>query len=225
MENWAFPYQRNLISNKIEVVSQFEKLLRLKKFVEDLDVDPRFFVIHRDPIEGIVSLFVTAQNRIEKIYGPKYLNFNNFLSKYENEDKDYKNLKLFFDVYNIEKIKKIFHNSKLEIFNFNDIKKNPKKFINDFYNYLNLPIDYSLLEKITTKTGVTPLKKGKYFVKTPNFLFALVKKMIPKYFKDKLSFFESFHLLKKLLIKDYLITKEDVEKLTEILNEKNKNKN
>ena len=44
--------------------------------------------------------------------------------------------------------------------------------------------------------------------------------MIPKYFKDKLSFFESFHLLKKLLIKDYLITKEDVEKLTEILNEK-----
>jgi len=60
MENWAFPYQRNLISNKIEVVSQFEKLLRLKKFVEDLDVDPRFFVIHRDPIEGIVSLFVTS---------------------------------------------------------------------------------------------------------------------------------------------------------------------
>ena len=42
MENWAFPYQRNLISNKIEITSQFEKLTRLKKFIEELDIDYHF---------------------------------------------------------------------------------------------------------------------------------------------------------------------------------------
>ena len=83
MENWATPYQRNLISNKIEIVSQFEKLARLKKFVEDLDVNFNFFVIHRKPVEGIISHFVTVQNRIERIFGAKYLDFNEFLLKYE----------------------------------------------------------------------------------------------------------------------------------------------
>ena len=39
MENWAFPYQKNVKNNKIEIVSQFEKLKRLKKFSEDLPAE------------------------------------------------------------------------------------------------------------------------------------------------------------------------------------------
>ena len=93
--------------------------------------------------------FLSCKNRIEKNYGPKYLNFNNFLSKYE-KTKRLQKFKIILDVYNIEKIKKFFI-IKLEIFNFNDIKKNPKKFINDFYNYLNL-LSLFIIEKITTKT-------------------------------------------------------------------------
>ncbi len=217
MENWATPYQRNLISNKIEIVSQFEKLARLKKFVEDLDVNFNFFVIHRKPVEGIISHFVTVQNRIERIFGAKYLDFNEFLLKYEKRDKDFDNLKLFFDVYNIKKIKEIFQNSNLKIFDFNDIKNSPEKFINDFYNYLGMPVDYSLLTNITTKTGITPLIKGNYFVKTPNFLFVIIKKLIPKFIKNRLKFLGSFKIFGKLFIKNYIITKEDVKKLTKIL--------
>ncbi len=217
MENWAFPYQRNLISDKIEIVSQFEKLARLKKFVEDLDVNFNFFVIHRKPVEGIISLFVTAQNRIEKIFGAKYLDFNEFLLKYEKHDKDFNNLKLFLDVYNIKKIREIFQNNNLKIFEYNDIKNSPEKFINDFYNYLGMPVDYSLLKNIKTKTGITPLRKGNYFVKTPNFLFTIIKKLMPKFIKNRLIFLSSLKIFGKLFIKDYIITKEDIKKLTKIL--------
>lgn len=217
MENWAFPYQRNLISNKIEITSQFEKLARLKKFIEELDIDYHFFVIHRKQVEGIVSLFVTSQNRIEKVFGPKYLSFNEFLSKYESKDKDYNNLKLFFDVYNIEKIKEIFQDDKLKIFDYFDIKNNPKKFITEFYNYLGLKIDHLLLKNIIRKTGITPLRQGNYFVKTPNSLFKLIKNLMPKFLKKKLAFFGSLKIFNKLFIKDYVITNEDVKKLTLIL--------
>tara|TARA_B100000029_G_C17604144_1_gene966838 strand:- start:5640 stop:6581 length:942 start_codon:yes stop_codon:yes gene_type:complete len=226
MENWAFPYQRNVQNNKIEIVSQFEKLARLKKFVEDLDVEFSFFVIHRNPVDGIVSLFVTAQNRIEKIFGPEYLQFKKFLLKYENNDNDYKNIKLLFDVYNIKKIKEVFYNTNLKIFDYNDIKNYPDKFINNFYNYLELKTDYSLLKNIKTKTGVSPLKKGNYFVKTPSYLFVLLKKLIPKYLKDKIKFLFSFSILKKVLLRDNVITEEDIKKLTKLLiKENNLNKN
>ena len=67
MENWAFPYQKNVKNNKIEIVSQFEKLKKIKKFSEDLPAEV-VFVVHRNPTDAIVSLFVTAQNRIEKIF-------------------------------------------------------------------------------------------------------------------------------------------------------------
>ena len=226
MENWAFPYQKNVQSNKIEIVSQFEKLARLKKFVENLDVEFSFFVIHRNPVDGIISIFVTAQNRIEKIFGPKYLRFKKFLLKYENKDNDYKNIKLLFDVYNIKKIKEVFYNTNLKIFDYDDIKNNPQKFINNFYSYLELKTDYSLLKNIKTKTGVSPLKKGNYFVKTPIYLFVLLKKLMPKYLKDKIKFLLSFSILKKVLLRDNVITKEDIKKLTKLLiKENNLNKN
>ena len=121
------------------------------------------------------------------------------------------------DVYNIKKIIEIFQNNNLKIFDYNDIKNSPEKFINDFYNYLGMPVDYSLLKNIKTKTGITPLRKGNYFVKTPNFLFTIIKKLMPKFIKSRLNFLSSFKIFGKLFIKDYIITKEDIKKLTKIL--------
>ncbi len=222
MENWAFPFQRNVQNNKIEIVSQFEKLTRLRDFVIGLDVDFSFFVIHRNPVDGIISLFVTAQNRIEKIFGSEYLGFKNFLLKYEKKDNDYKNIELFFDVYNLRKIKEIFSNTDLKIFDYEDIKNNPKKFLNHFLNYLNLSYDDSLLKNIQTKTSVSPLKKGNYFVNSPNSILLLLKKLIPKFIKNRVKFLFSFSFLNKLFLKDNFITKQDTEKLNQILIKENK---
>jgi hypothetical protein len=219
MENWAFPYQKNVKTNKIEIVSQFEKLKRLRKFTENLHAECSFYVVHRKPTEGIVSLFVTAQNRIEKIFGHKYLNFKEFLLKYENKDKDFENMKLFFDVYNINRIKEIFSESELKIFHYNDIKNNPEKFMVNFFEYLNLKKDYSLLKNITTKTGVTPLKDKNYFVKTPNTLFILLKKLLPEFIKEKIKFFISLTSFKSILLNDYEISKEEIEKLRYLIND------
>ena len=78
MENWAFPYQKNVKNNKIEIVSQFEKLKRLKKFSEDLPAECSFiWYIGTLPMRSFRCLL--QQNRIEKIFGHKYLNFKEFL--------------------------------------------------------------------------------------------------------------------------------------------------
>ena len=217
MENWAFPYQKNTQTNKIEIVSQFEKLLRLKKFAKSLDVDYSFFLVHRDPAEAIISLFITAQNRIERVFGAEFLELKKLLHKYENKDEDYENIKLFFDVYNIKKLKEIFFGSELKIFKYNDIKIDPKKFIDDFYKYLRLETDFSLLKNVIKKTGVTPTKNGNFFIKKPNFLFLLFKKLIPQFILNKIKPLQSFPFLKKLLVKDQIITQEEIRKLKKIL--------
>ena len=219
MENWAFPYQKNVKNNKIEIVSQFEKLKRLKKFSEDLPAECSFYMVHRNPTDAIVSLFVTAQNRIEKIFGHKYLNFKEFLLKYESKDKDFENMKLFFDVYNINRIKEIFSSSQLKIFHYDDIKNNPEKFMIDFYEYLNVKKDYSLLKNITTRYGVTPLKNKNYFVKTPNTLFILLKKFLPEFLKEKIKFFISLTAFKSILLNDYEISNEEIKKLKRLIND------
>lgn len=217
MENWAFPYQRNNQTNKIETVSQFEKFDRLNKFSKDIEADFNFFIIHRKPIDGIVSLFMTAQNRIEKIYGHEYLEFKKFLDKYEKKDNDYKKIKLFFDVYNLDKIKKAFFSSKLKIFKYEDINTNPKKFIEDFFKYLEIDTDLSLIENITRKTGVSPRKNGLYFVKKPNLLFILLKKLIPQLIKKRFEFLISFPFLNKILTNEVSISEEDKIRLKKLL--------
>ena len=49
---------------------------------------------------------------------------------------------------------------------------------------------------------------------------------MPKYLKDKIKFSLSFSILKKVLLRDNVITKEDIRKLTKLLiKENNLNKN
>ena len=221
MENWAFPYQRNNQTNEVEFVSQFEKLERLNNFSKEIEADFNFFLIHRKPVDGIVSLFMTAQNRIEKIYGYKCLEFKKFLDKYENKDNDYEKIKLFFDVYNLDKIKKAFFGSKLKIFEYEDIKTNPKKFIENFFKYLDMETDLSLVDNITRKTGVSPRRNGLYFVKKPNLLFIFLKKLIPQFIKKRFGFLISFSFLNKILTNEVSITEEDKIRLKKLLvNEK-----
>ena len=104
-ENWVIPYQKNNKTDKIEIVSQFEKLKKLRKFMNDINISYKFFIIDRDKSTLIKSLFATLQERITKLFGYKNLEFKNFIDKFKQEDNDYENIKLFFDIINERRIK------------------------------------------------------------------------------------------------------------------------
>ena len=129
-----------------------------------------------------------------------------------------------------KKIKEILPNKYLILRISNIIGKINKKtasrkvsitFIDNFYNYLDLEIDYSLLKSIEKKTGTSPLKEGNYFVKTPTNFLSLLKKFVPNYLKEKIKFLLTISLFKKILLRENVISKEDKEKLTELLIEEN----
>jgi hypothetical protein len=181
-ENWVIPYQKNNKTDKIEIVSQFEKLKRLRKFMNDINISYKIFIIDRDKSTLIKSLFATLQERIAKLFGHKNLEFKNFIDKFNQKDNDYENIKLFFDIINLKKIEKTLQ-KKIKIFNYNLIKNNPEKFLIHLSTFMNIKIDISLADKLRIKTRVSESKNGNYIVKKPNFLFKLIRLITPKKIK------------------------------------------
>ena len=80
-ENWTVPYEKNNVTKNIEIVSQFEKLDRVNKFFNDLNLDYKYFLIVRDKVVSTKSLFVELNERIDKLFGSECLDFNYFVSK------------------------------------------------------------------------------------------------------------------------------------------------
>ena len=181
-ENWVIPYQKNNKTDKIEIISQFEKLKRLRKFMNDINISYKFFIIDRDKSTLIKSLFATLQERITKLFGYKNLEFKNFIYKFKQKDNDYENIKLFFDIINFKKIEKTLQ-KRIKIFNYNLIKNDPEKFLIHLGTFMNVKIDISLADKLRIKTRVSESKNGNYIVKKPNFLFKLIKLITPKKIK------------------------------------------
>ena len=94
-----------MTTKNVEIVPQFEKLDRVNKFFNDLNLDYKYFLIVRDKVTATKSLFVTESEYIDKLFGSECLDFNYFVSKFLNKDSDYEKMKLFFEVYNLKKIK------------------------------------------------------------------------------------------------------------------------
>ena len=86
-ENWSLPYQKNSISGKDEIVSQWKKLHRLNKFILSLNIDFKYFLIFRELKDAIPSLYSTVQHRIVDLFGYDYADFNILLKSVLNEDK------------------------------------------------------------------------------------------------------------------------------------------
>ena len=70
-------------------------LKNLNKFFKDLNLDYKYFIVVRNRIDLTKSLFVTLQERIEKLFGSECLDFNYFVSKFLKKDSDYEKMKLF----------------------------------------------------------------------------------------------------------------------------------
>ena len=197
-EGWAIPYQENNVTKNIEIVSQFEKLDRVNKFFNDLNLDYKYFLIVRDKVVSTKSLFVTLHERIEKLFGSECLDFNYFISKFLNKDSDYEKIKLFFEVYNVKKIKQIISGRDLTLFEYDEIKDNPKKFIKDFSSYLGIKINENLAKNLLIKTRITKKEYGSYILHQPKKSFKIIKKMIPDFLKKKIISLKIYKTLKML---------------------------
>ena len=77
-ENWIVPYQRNKLTNKIEIVDQEVKLKNLLFILDKINISYKFFFIQRDLKNSIQSLFVTLNERIRLLFGEKFLSFDFF---------------------------------------------------------------------------------------------------------------------------------------------------
>ena len=207
-ENWVVPYQRNKLTNKIEIVDQEVKLKNLLFILKKIDIPYKFFFIQRDLKNSIRSLFVTLQDRIRLLFGEKFLLFDLFLDHIDKKKSGYKDLLLLLDTYNLKKITKIISKNKIQLFNYDDLLNNKEKFINDLSNYLEIEINDDLINKLSIFTRITPKnKKGGYQFKTKNKIFDLLKFVIPNFLINKLKFLLEIKFIKFFLFKNVQVKK------------------
>ena len=202
-ENWIVAYQRNNLTNKMEIVDQEVKLKNLIFILDKINIPYKFFFIHRDLKTSIRSLFVTLHDRIRLLFGEKFLSFDYFLDHINKKKSDYKDLLLLFDTYNLRKITKIIPKDKIQLFNYENILNNKEKFIYDLSNYLEININNNLINKLSIYTRITQKnKENVYQFQTKNKLFDLLKTLMPKFLINKFKFFLEIKFIKFFLFKN-----------------------
>ena len=207
-ESWVVPYHKDIKTNKGYIVPQHEKLKRLKQFMQDLNAEPIYFIIKRNYIESLKSLFITLNEKICKIFGDDCGNFETFVKKYLNKDKDYEQIKLFFYVYDLKFLKGVF-SGKLHIFDYDDIVNDKDKFLKDLSNMFNFKIDRSLVSNLNIITRKTKVQDSEYYIIHEYEILKFFKKIIPYSFHNKLT---SIKLIKKITS---LLRKKNNSKLSQ----------
>ena len=179
-ENWLLPYQKNTLKKKHEIISQWLKLKRLKKIMDNLNYEKKYFLIKRNPLEALPSLFVEIRTRIIDIFGIKYGDLNYFLNKSAENNYKNENLNLFFNVYNINMIKEVLNTEDVKIFDYSILNTNTEDFLKEISEFLEIEFNRNFSNLIKTKTRVTK-KEGKNYLinKKYEFLYYL-KKIIPE---------------------------------------------
>jgi len=224
-ENWLVAYQRNNLTNKMEIVDQEVKLKNLIFILDKINIPYKFFFIQRDLKTSIRSLFVTLQDRIRLLFGEKFLSFDYFLDHINKKKSDYKDLLLLFDTYNLRKITKIIPKDKIQLFNYENILNNKEKFIYDLSNYLEIKINNNLINKLSIYTRITQKdKENVYQFQTKNKLFDLLKTLMPKFLINKFKFllkikFINFFLFKNIKVKETGMSAGRGDILEKIINE------
>ena len=213
-ENWMVPYQKNSTSEEYEVITQWRKLDRLNKFMRSLNIEIKYFLIYRNPLEAIPSLFVTIRHRITSIFGRKYGDFNFFTKKILKQDHKFNEIKLLFDIYNVPKIKEILSPDPVKIIDYKLIKENPKEFLNEICDFFNIEVNTSLVNNITVKERVSEKDGKNYLIGDKPEFYYLIKKIIPKFLikilkrnKILINFLKKFNIGKKMEVDENLLVK------------------
>ena len=71
-ENWVVPYQKNNFNDKMEIISQSDKLTNLLFILKKIGITYKFFFIQRDLKTSIASLFVELNERIQILFGKRF---------------------------------------------------------------------------------------------------------------------------------------------------------
>ncbi len=214
-ENWNIPYQRNHKTNKIEIVPQRIKHEKLLNFLNKLKIDYKIFFIQRNLEESIPSLFATMSDRINSLFGEQFLDINYFLDCIEKKKNGYEKLLLLLNVYNLKEIHKTFPKNKITIFQYDDLKNDKKKFLNDFSNYLQVPINQNNIHKLDIKTRISKKNKENYYFKKKNILFIMFKIFVPKFLLNKIKYLFKYKLINYLFFKKIVVNhkKEVLKKI------------
>ena len=132
-------------------------------------------------------------------------------------------MKLFFEVYNLKKIKQIISGRDLTLFEYDKIKNNPNEFIKDFGSYLGIKLDENLVKNISIKFRVSEKEQGSYITYQPKKSFKIIKKLIPDFLKKKIISLKIYKTLKMLFFNKIKVElSEGDEKLRKILYEMEK---
>ena len=213
-EAWTIPYQKNHLSGKNEIISQWKKLDRLNKLMKGLDIEIKYFLIYRNPVEAIPSLYATIHHMITDIYGRKYGNFNFLLKKILKQDHKFNEIKLFFDVYNLPKIKEILSPNPVKIIDYKLIGENPKEFLNEISDFFNIKVNTFLVNNIGIRTRVSKRDGKNYVVGDRPDIYFFIKKIIPKFLikilkrnQFLINFLKKFNIDKKMEIDENLLVK------------------
>ena len=214
-ENWNIPYQRNHKTNKIEIVPQRIKHEKLLNFLNKIKIDYKIFFIQRNLEESIPSLFATMSDRINSLFGEQFLDINYFLDCIEKKKNGYEKLLLLLNVYNLKEIHKTFPKNKITIFQYDDLKNDKKKFLNDFSNYLQVPINQNNIHKLDIKTRISKKNKENYYFKNKNILLKTFKIFVPKFLLNKTKYLLKYKLINYLFFKKIAVNykKEILKKI------------
>ncbi len=204
-EEWLLPFTQNYLNNEISLVTQETKLRKLIFLLEKSNVPYKFFLIKRDLETMIKSSHATLHNTISKCWGENFVNFEYFLNYINSKKKNYKSLLSLMYTFNFKEITKIIPTNKITLFDYNQIKNNKKKFMNDLSNYLGLPINNDLEEKLAFQVRTTPTKNKLYKFEHKNFLFKTIKLIIPQNLLNKVKFMTKFKFVKFLFFKKILV--------------------
>ena len=187
-----------VISNNFREFKYLNKILRN----QNIDFSIEFLIVLRSQYEIIRSIYHNAYQSFSR-----FLNINNFntlmqyfknCDHYINFNEDVKNgfeniynFKLFADQYDFYKLLNNliinFKDCKFKFLFYEDLKNNPKVFVNDFSNFFNVDSDYTYsLFDFKKKVNPVPTSNGKiiydsnisFFIGQNDF-YKKVKKFIP----------------------------------------------
>ena len=140
-ESLTCPYMTNNVTGKHLTFSHWEKLRRLNNIIKSVNLESKYFFVHRNPQEGIPSLFTTIHHRIINIFGWEFRNFDYFIKNILDNNKNFKELKLLLDVYSKNKIKAFFSkeiNKEIHALNFHLLKTDQKEFLKNLCTVLEI---------------------------------------------------------------------------------------
>ncbi|MDA9684033.1 hypothetical protein N9U33_00410 [Candidatus Pelagibacter bacterium] len=208
-ENWVVPYQKNNLTNKMEIVSQKNKLTNLLFILNKINIPYKFFFIQRDLKTSIASLFVTLQERIQILFGKKFSSFDFFLDHIDKKKDGWENLLLLLDTFNLNKIIKIIPKDKIQIFYYKDLLNDNEKFLNNLLNYLGTEKNYDFDNMLSIQTRkTTKNQRGDYEFQVENKILKFLKFLIPKFVRNKINIILRIRFIKTFLFKRMTVKKD-----------------